>query len=236
MGKPSKLKEIDAHIADLLEVYKELKKRDKREEKSLHWFFSSLPVLANSLKSNENNDYRGNKHALNIILVYLYMRLEHVQRRILRGAAIVECRTDEDITEDITEKFSMYRDDFYKAYKKIEGQGISKDTKRLIQSANRIRDGIMHGQYMNISEDKKKDAIFSVFKYAEELSKQVKGRFGFEPFGRLEDLEEINRKLNEDETTRSISKRKTIAKLKESKISLEARKKQPKCLAKCRQK
>ncbi len=232
MGKTSELEEIDAHIADLLEVYKELKKRDKRGEKSLHWYFSSFPIFAKYRKSNRIDpdgnvlESNSNRHALSMLLIYLCMRTEHVHRRILRGVLIKKYKTHKDTTEYITERFYMKRQRFYTLYKKITKDVINKDVENLFDDAYKIRNAIVHGKYMNLDEHQKKDAIISVFRYSELLSDQVKGIFEFEPFGMLKELEEIGEDFDKEET---------IDKLEKSGVSLAPPPKQPKCLEKCLQ-
>ncbi|MCA8835354.1 MAG: hypothetical protein K8953_09750 [Proteobacteria bacterium] len=205
MGKPTELEKINCHICDLLKEYKKLEEIDQSKD-SLHWFFNSFLDFAPNLMNN--------KHALSMLLIYLYMRLEHAQRRILYGAAIAEYGANKDITEYITEKFRMSRKGFYKSYRIMAGEEfkISTQIKSIIHpNANSVRDNIMHGKYTNLDEDKKQNAIISVFEYSKELNEKVKGKFEFMPFGRLEELEGRDGQISEDVT---------IDKLKDAGISL----------------
>ncbi len=205
MGPKSVIYEINDYICGLLKEYKKLEELDKPNE-SLHWFFNSFLDFAPNL--------RDNKHALSMLLIYLYMRLEHAQRRILYGAAITEYGANKDITEHITEKFRMSRLNFYESYKIMAGEEFEISTQ--IQSiiypdANSVRDNIMHGKYANLDEYKKKNAIISVFEYSKELNEQVKDKFKFMPFGRLEELAGRDGQISHDET---------IGKLRDAGISL----------------
>ena len=206
MGHKSVLDEIDYYICELLEAYEELKKLDTPGEKSLHWFFSSFPVLANSLKSNKNNGYKGNRHALSILLVYLYMRLEHVHRRILRGAAIIKHKTDMTETEKITETFYLPRGYFYEVYKILTKKAIKQDVSNFFDIPYTVRNSIVHGRYMKLTEKQKRNAIFSIFMYSKLLSKQVEKDLAFKPFGKLEELARIRTELDKKGTKDTLKK------------------------------
>ncbi len=193
MGKTSGINQINEDIDELLVIYKGLKKLDKlkksgKKEKSLHWYFSSFPIFANSLKNIENDKYKGNQHALSMLIVYLFMRIEQAQRMILFAVIIGKYKVDSELADEIIDDLYMSRKDFRRLYKTMAGVPIHKKTLEQGKIAENVRDKVLHGKNA-FKKGEQKEGIIASFNYANLLNEQIYKNFKLRPFGNMEEFE-----------------------------------------------
>jgi hypothetical protein len=148
-------------------------------------FFFDIPAL---VKSN---------FSLDIILAYVFFRLEQGQHQALYCGARKLHKTESDLPRTPIDVQHMTRDTYCKMFENIFGFSIDDNTLNSIKKAEEIRDRLMHGKA--VSEPDKRAAISRVLNYAERINVLIHNKHGcgFKPYdpdlrgftGRLERLD-----------------------------------------------
>ncbi len=229
----------------LLKRYDGPKKLDKKgnpkKPKKIHWYFNSILDF---------KDFSYNGNILNIIIFYVYMKIERAHRMILRHEMIKHHRIKKEVAESFFDgRVSQYVS-FFKKYQflassnlEITGNGweiksndleikkISPKATALINRTKPIRNAVIHGDdkvkgsKKKISIGEKVDAIFDLLDYAVLLNKEVRKISTFKPFG---DLRGISGRIKTSKKNASELKLAAIVKELNPK-----KKQQPKCLETC---
>ena len=235
----------------VLKKYNKLKRYDKKGElnkkgkpkkqKNIHWYF-------NSILDFEDFAYNGN--ILNIIIFYVYMKIERAHRMILRHEMIKHHRIKKEVAESFFDKRVSQYVSFFQKYQflvnnnleitsngweiksnDLEIKEINSRLTTLIKRTKPIRNAVIHGDdkvkgsKKKISIGEKIDAIFDLLDYAVLLNKEVRKISTFKPFG---DLRGISGRIKTSKKNASELKLAAIVKELNPK-----KKQQPKCLETC---
>jgi hypothetical protein len=148
-------------------------------------FFPEVPELIDS------------SFSLDILLAYLFFRIEQGQRLTLYCGARKLHRTESTLTWKAIDSHDLTRAGFRDLFRTIYGFDMDKAAADSLADAEKIRDKLMHGKVL--TEKDKREAISKVMHYAKEVNDliAVKKSLGFKPFcgdlrgfvGRLEPLD-----------------------------------------------
>lgn len=133
-------------------------------------YFSDLPALVEKFQNQ-------------IALAYMFFKVEQAQNKVLYCGVVKLHRANSEITSNVINKHHLTRDGFQALFKKIFGHKMSEDTLSKIQSAEKIRDQVIHGKIVTDSDIRK--AIAEVLDYAKLLNSEMEKTAGFKPFGDL---------------------------------------------------
>lgn len=152
--------------------------RSRRGIKNLHAslpsevqsFFSDVPGLIDSAFS------------LDILLAYLFFRIEQGQRQTLYCGARKLHKTESSLTWKAIDSHDLTRAGFKDLFKTIYGFDLGKAATDHLSDAEKIRDKLMHGK--GLTERDKREAISKVMHYAKEINDliAVSRSLGFKPF------------------------------------------------------
>ena len=122
--------------------------------------------------------------SLDIVLAYVFFRVEQGQHLTLYCGARKLHKTESTLTWQALDDHHMTRDEFRSLFKTIYGFPIHKDTLDCIARAETIRDRVMHGK--RVTEADKREAIARVLQYASLMNQQVSvtEAAGFKPFSK----------------------------------------------------
>lgn len=148
-------------------------------------FFPDLPHLVES------------EFNLDIILAYMFFRLEQGQNQVLFCGARKLHKTDAELTWTALDVHHLTREGFLGLFRNIYGFELDQEARECIVPAERIRDRLMHGK--EVSDPDKREAISRVLYYAERTNIQLSqtAEVALTPFtgdlrgfiGRLESLD-----------------------------------------------
>ena len=122
-----------------------------------------------------------NKTSLDILIAYVFMKVEQAQRMILYAALVKKYKVDKDLARKALDNFRMTRPEFLEFYKTLAGKPVNKETIELGKEAEGVRDNILHGR--KVKDVDKGNAILDIFEYSRLLNEQANKDFGFQPFG-----------------------------------------------------
>ncbi len=175
----------------VLEQYHEL-------EPPIHRYFSSIPYFADEL-------YR-NKHILNMVIFYLFMRVERAQSRMVQSVLIERFNLEKDVVKKEVPFLYLTRPQFVKLYEILANTPLDDKIIALGEDAQKIRNKIVHGDYPDVEPKEKEDICSFIFKYADLLNKQAKHDFLFEPFGKERDFNETDDVMSKTQSKKEIKK------------------------------
>lgn len=148
-------------------------------------FFPDVPALIDS------------GFSLDILLAYLFFRLEQGQRQTLYCGARKLHKTESTLTWQAIDTHDLTRAGFKELFKTIYGFAPRKTAGDCLTDAEAIRDRLMHGK--GLADKDKREAISKVMHYAKEINHLIAETksLGFRPFcgdlrgfiGRLESLD-----------------------------------------------
>ncbi len=121
------------------------------------------------------------KNALDILIPYLFMKVEQVQRLILYAAMVKKYKIDKDLASTALDNLHMTREKFRELYEILAGNPIDAKTIKYSKEAEKFRDNILHGK--DVKTEDSAYAACDIFSYSVLLNEQVDKDFGFEPFG-----------------------------------------------------
>jgi hypothetical protein len=145
---------------------------------------------------NEFRELIASNFSLEIVLAYVFFRLEQGQHMALFCGARKLHRLDGELTWKAIDSQHMIRDAFHKYFETIYGAALPKDVRDIVQPAEAIRDRLMHGKGTEPAQ--LREAISRVLQYAEQINVFLdQRRVGFHPFcgdlrgfvGRLESMD-----------------------------------------------
>lgn len=135
-------------------------------------FFADFPKLVDST------------FGFDILLAYMFLRLEQGQHHALYCGARKLHRTESSLTRKALDSQRMTRERFETFFKNIFNFSIGTTTKDCIQQAEKIRDRVVHGK--SVEDRQKREAICRVLEYAQQMNDLIaqKHSLGFMPFSR----------------------------------------------------
>ena len=142
------------------------------------------------------------KDALDILVPYLFVKVEQAQRQILYVAVVKKYKMNKDLARTAVDNLRVERKKFRKLYKTLAGNPINTETIEFSKEAEKFRDDILHGKMVKDAD--KGHAACSIFSYSVLLNEQALVDFGFEPFGKITELEEIEEILNKEQTIKKL--------------------------------
>ncbi len=137
-------------------------------------FHLSIPIIV--------VDY-DNKYGLDILIPYLFMKVEQAQRMTLYAALVKKYKIDKDLANTALDSLHMTREKFRELYKILAGNPINTKTIEFAKEAEEFRDNILHGK--KVKEEDKAYAACAIFRYSVLFNEQVNKDFGFQPFGNM---------------------------------------------------
>lgn len=145
------------------------------------------------------DEFRGlveSNFSLEVVLAYVFLRLEQGQHTALYCGARKLHKTDGEMTWRALDSQHMIRDGFHKYFEAVFGAGLPQDIRDIITPAEKIRDRLMHGKGLDPAE--LREAIARTLQYAVAINNFLDSRkVGFKPFcgdlrgfvGRLESMD-----------------------------------------------
>lgn len=158
-------------MADKAPTYKAILKYFESRSDQVRGYFYDLGYLLNDGYSYE------------IILAYLFLKVEQAQNRALYGGVVKIHRGQAIFCKRIINQQHLTRDGFKDLYKNIFGHPVNKETSEKIETAEKIRDKVIHGKTIPAKEQR--TAIIDVLDYAESLNQDIHQIAGFKPFGSM---------------------------------------------------
>lgn len=133
-------------------------------------YFKDLPSLVDG------------EFSLDIVLAYVFFRIEQGQRQALFCGARKLHRTEASLTRTALDRQHMTREAFDKFFDTIFGFSVDSTTKEHIRAAEEVRDRVMHGR--RVDEPAKRKAISLALHYAQGMNHliAVTKDLGFRPF------------------------------------------------------
>lgn len=134
--------------------------------------------------------------SLDVLLAYVFLRLEQGQHMALYCGARKLHKTDGELTWNAIDTQHMIREGFHKYFETIYGAPLPQEVRDIISPAERIRDRLMHGKGLDPAE--LREAISRTLQYAAQINGFLDTRnVGFRPFcgdlrgfvGRLESID-----------------------------------------------
>jgi len=114
-------------------------------------------------------------------LAYAFFKIEQAQIRTLYGGLLRLHRANSTFTRQTLDREYLTRPKFRELYRNVMGVEIPADLTELIQSAEAVRDRLMHGRQPRAAEIR--NAIATVLRYAIALGQTVQAVAGFNPCG-----------------------------------------------------
>lgn len=163
-----------------------------------------------SQKSGEIRDYFQELNpllqggfSLDVILAYVFARVERAHVNSLYCGMVKLHRVDSGLARRAVRQFHMTRDGFREKYAAVYGQSIPESTIKILIVAEGVRDSVLHGK--GGTSDQKRNAIAHVLEYAVLLNEHCTSRQGPAPFGALSGFKGAAQAL-EKETSRWVLK------------------------------
>ena len=134
--------------------------------------------------------------SLEVVLAYVFLRLEQGQHMALYCGARKLHKTDGELTWRAIDSQHMVREAFHKYFEAIYGAPLATEVREIIGPAEKIRDRVMHGKGIDAAE--LREAISRTLQYADQINLFLDSRnVGFRPFcgdlrgfvGRLESID-----------------------------------------------
>ncbi len=159
-------------MADKAPTYRSILKNFEARSEHVKGYFCDL---SNLLRDG---------YGYEIILAYLFLKVEQAQNRALYGGVVKVHRGQAVFCKKIINQQHLTRDGFKNLYKNVFGHNVNKGTSEKIETAEKIRDKIIHGKTIPAKEQR--TAIIDVLDYAEALNEDIYGIAGFKPFGSMQ--------------------------------------------------
>jgi hypothetical protein len=120
--------------------------------------------------------------SFDIILAYVFFKLEQGQRQALFCGARKLHKTDSELTWLALDKQHVTRETYQRFVQTIFGFEIPKPTLEIIAKAEESRDRLMHGR--DVDELEKREAISRVLHYCDQINKLIADdkKLGFKPY------------------------------------------------------
>lgn len=138
-----------------------------------------------------------------IVMAYLFQRLERAHRRALYGGIIKKHSANAELTNRIISRAHLTRAEFDSLYERVFGVAIPVFAQARREEAEGIRDKSMHGG--EVDDPPLRKAIRDILEYFEAFNAHVLRMGGFEPCGDMRGITGAAEKLN-NETTRLVLK------------------------------
>ena len=131
--------------------------------------------------------------ALDILIAYLFMRVEQAHLMTLYAGLLKKYKIDRKTAVKALDNLRILRKEFLKFYETLAKKPLEAEVIRKINIAEETRDKIMHGRSLvhgqgisdseKVAPPEKRKAIAAILDYAIIYNKQTERDFGFQPFG-----------------------------------------------------
>ncbi len=147
------------------------------------------------------------KDTLDMLVAYLFVKIERAQRRTLYGVAVKKYRVNKDIAQKGVKNaqkginsIRLSRSDFYLKYRLMaDGERVNKKTRDIMKNAENFRNEVTHGKIVKDADKSK--VIKSILDYIKLLNEQTETDFGFTPFGSMKGFSGRTITLNNTKST-----------------------------------
>ena len=144
---------------------------------SMRNYFTSFPNLIPSPTNNERT--------WEILIAYLFMKVEQAQYNIVYGAITKKYEGHKKLTQKAIDNFHMTRDKFINLYEILTKKPIDIKAIKLGEAIQKVRNKVIHGNSKGFTDREKRAAVVSILEYAVLLNNQVYTDLQFKPFGNL---------------------------------------------------
>jgi len=138
-----------------------------------------------------------------IALAYSFLKTELAQNRTLYGGALRLYQAHSEVAQNLIDAQHLTRDTFKTLYKNTFGKIISAQTDAHFNSAQRVRNRIIHGKSVQTPDIR--NAVAEILDYASGLDAEVFAIANFHPFGDMRGIRGRQGSLNK-KTTRWLMK------------------------------
>ncbi len=138
-----------------------------------------------------------------VILAYVFFKLEQAQVRTLFGGSIKLYRVNSEMAWKAVETEHISRNAFREFYKNIFNRDISATAIEPLRKAEEVRDKVIHGKH--VPEKAKRNACGWALEYAEAFDKEVYELAKFHPFGSFTGITGKAKRLDK-KTSRAVMK------------------------------
>ena len=121
-----------------------------------------------------------------IALAYIFMKLEEGHHRALKCGLIRLLKCNSQRVDDALQRQHFTRKSYQVVFKNIIGEALPRQTIRLLESAESIRDQQIHGK--QVSQDNLRKGISDALSYIKEMGEFVESRTDKNPIGDLRGL------------------------------------------------
>jgi len=143
--------------------------RHKSASSEVGAYFQHLPKLVEELP-------------LEVCITYMFAQVELAQNMTLYCGVVKLHRANATVARNAVDAHHLTRAGYKDLFKKVFGKDLTKAVLDPLQTAEKIRDRVMHGK--SVTEAKKREAIVKVLEHAEKYNAFVDGIAGFKPYKR----------------------------------------------------
>jgi len=118
-----------------------------------------------------------------VALAYSFLKIEQAQNRALYGGVVKVHRGEADFVRRVMNFQHLTRDRFKEIYKNVFGVALAKATTDKLNTAEKIRDRVIHGK--SVDDNEMREAIADCLEYACLFNADVSACAGFKPFGNM---------------------------------------------------
>lgn len=162
----------------------------KKSTEDVEWFYQPIIDLI------EGYDW-------GVSLAYAFSQLERGQKNALYCGMRKIHGVNSDVAWAAIGGEHLTRKDYRERFKVVIGVSLPKEMIDRIVAAEKIRDGLMHGNSPSSADMRK--AIVAVIKYSEEMNNLCGEKQGFRPYGKLQGFAGAGRTLSKS-TSRLVAK------------------------------
>ena len=116
-----------------------------------------------------------------VALAYSFLKIEQAQNRALYGGVVKVHRGEAEFVRRLMTFQHLTRDGFKEIYKNVFGVALTKATAAKLDTAETIRDRVVHGK--SVDDNEMREAIADCLEYACLFNANVSAAAGFKPFG-----------------------------------------------------
>ncbi len=170
-------------------------------------YLNLIPLIidiSNNVSRNKDKDI------FDILIAYLFIKVEHGQRRIFYGLAINRHNVNKHAASVIIKKWHIDQIDFIILYRILSGKRINQKILGHKKKAADVRNDIFHGKIVDDAD--KAMAIKAILDYIGELNEHVLQKYKFKPFGNMKGFRVRSEPNNDEESNKTLRKIKRILK------------------------
>ncbi len=152
---------------------------------------------------SDNVSRNKDKDIFDILIAYLFIKVELGQRRIFYGLAINKHNVNKRMASAIIiKKWRIDQPRFTILYKVLSGKTVDSKILEYKRKAADVRNNIIHGKIVTDAE--KAQAIKDILNYIEKLNDLVRLKYKFKPFGNMKGFRVSSEPNNDYESNRTL--------------------------------